>query len=244
MTNSKPGAPRTMTLVEHNQMTHLLDGLVKCRNCNAPLENTGEYFRDFFGLSMKQEPHYVCVSKTEGCIPPTKSAEFFNLFMFKEVLETLLGAGNDQRVVDWVRMEARKAMTDLDRNPQPQAGSTDVFKPLESRDDETPQQRSELPEPADEMERNIPRSVEEFPEAQERMAAAYNHIASHPSEIEEYSHDLKIYRRDSNIQITRAIVESTVEEILADRDSAIIRYRMPVPTGSGNQSRTSQEVIH
>ena len=44
-----------MTLIEQNPVSHLLDGMVKCRNCSTPMETAGESFNE--------ASRYVCATK-------------------------------------------------------------------------------------------------------------------------------------------------------------------------------------
>ena len=51
-----------MTLIDQNLVSHLLDGMVKCQHCSAPMETAGESFNE--------APRYVCIARNEGCNTP------------------------------------------------------------------------------------------------------------------------------------------------------------------------------
>ncbi len=106
-----------MTLIERNPAIHLLDGLVKCRNCGTQMETAGESFNE--------APRYVCVTRNEGCDTQDTLAEPFNRLMVARTINAILDDRNTQTVLGNVRGEAIerdtedvKAILDLqDRKP-------------------------------------------------------------------------------------------------------------------------------
>ena len=68
------------------------------------------------------------------------------------------------------------------------------------------------------------------------------HLGSVYRQVEEYSLNPDTYLRPSNIQTTKAIMESIILEILVGPHSATIRYRLPVHPGGGTRARSSEQI--
>ena len=73
-------------------------------------------------------------------------------------------------------------------------------------------------------------------------AIAVFHLGPAFRKVEEYSLNPDTYLRASNIQTTKAIMESLISEILVGPHSATIRYRLPVHPGGGTRARSSEQI--
>ena len=68
-----------MTLIEQigqNPDSYLLDRMVTCQYCRAPMETAGESFNE--------APKYVCATKNKGCGLPDIDAEPFNRLILRD----------------------------------------------------------------------------------------------------------------------------------------------------------------
>ena len=193
-----------MPLIEPNPAIHILDGLVKCRNCGTQMETAGESFNE--------APRYVCVTRNEGCDTQDTLAEPFNRLMVSRVINAILDNRNTQIVVDAVRKEAivkghedAYAISDL-HSRMPSLGN------LVGKNPPVP---SENPEPSSETARYGRRIEAEYIERLER-SGPYTNIVQNPREVAKYSARLDTYLRPSNARTTRTIMEMAVREILVD----------------------------
>ena len=75
-----------------------------------------------------------------------------------------------------------------------------------------------------------------------RRLDRYWSVTGDVEHIEHYALDLNTYLRPSNIQTTRAIIETAVAGISVGTGSATIGYRTPMPPGSGAEGKTQEEV--
>ena len=87
-----------MTMTDQNVVSHLLDGMVKCRHCNAPMQITQQPERE--ALS------YVCAVKDELCATPRIEAERFNRLVVYRAINAFLGPRNSARLLDILADEA------------------------------------------------------------------------------------------------------------------------------------------
>ena len=78
-----------MTLIEQNPVSHLLDGMVKCRNCGTPMETAGESFNE--------ASRYVCATKNKGCNTPDIEAGPFNRLVVRRAIHAFLYPGEYQQ---------------------------------------------------------------------------------------------------------------------------------------------------
>jgi hypothetical protein len=99
-------------MIEQNLVSHLLDGMVKCRNCGTPMERAGESFNE--------APRYVCTTKNKGCNTPEIEAEPFNRLVVRRAIHAFLNPANTLKVLAIILDEAMsegnedlRAMLDL-----------------------------------------------------------------------------------------------------------------------------------
>ena len=211
-----------MTLIGQNPVSHLLDGMVKCRDCGTPMETVGESFNE--------APRYVCATKNEGCNTPDIKAEPLNRLVVRRGIHAFLNQENTGKVLTIVLEEAMKqesedlrAMLDL--------------APARPSSDEEASPHGEVQEPT--VIGIYPETMAtEMPE----MGMSVVYAATASRKVEEYSLNPDTYLRPSNLQTTKAIIEALISEILVGPDSATIRYRLPVHPGGWPESRTSEEV--
>ena len=89
-----------MTLIGQNPASHLLDRMVTCQHCGAPMETAGE--------SLNEAPKYVCTTKNKGCGTPDIDAELFNRLILRTVINAILDENNISKVTEIVHEEALK----------------------------------------------------------------------------------------------------------------------------------------
>ena len=89
-----------MTLIEQNPASHLLDRMVTCQHCGAPMESAGE--------SLDEAPRYVCTTKNKGCGTPDIDAGPFNRLILRTVINAILDENNISKVTEIVHEEALK----------------------------------------------------------------------------------------------------------------------------------------
>ena len=218
-----------MTMAEQNPVGHLLDGMVHCRNCNTPMATEAAYFGE--------TPMYVCPNRRSGCDTPEIPAEPFTRLVVERVIRAALEGSNTKRVAETVQEDARQRIKEY----------TDAREVLEARP--TPRTVMDVldPPPPDlssldpEMRRLLELDPGQYIEPLRRLDRYWN-VSGDTGHVEQYALDLDTYLRPSNIQTTKAIIETAVAEIRVGASSAAIRYRAPMPPGSGAQDRTQEEV--
>ena len=87
-----------MTLIERNPASHLLDGMVTCQHCGAPMETAGE--------SLNEAPQYVCTTKNKGCDTPDIDPEPFNRLVLRTVINAILDENGISKVTRIVEEKA------------------------------------------------------------------------------------------------------------------------------------------
>ena len=215
-------------MTEQSLVSHLLDGMVKCGHCGTPLETAAE--------SSNQPPKYVCATNNKGCDIPDIQAEPFNRLVVQRVINAILDGKNIDQVMEIVRNEQ------IDENGE----YISFLSSLQSREPLSfnlpkgvpPMIDIESPAPADTTDKYRQEAEADYLERRERAGNA----VENPSKVKQYSLNLDTYLRPSNISTTRAIMESSVAEVLAGLGSATIHYRLPLPPGGGNGARSSEEV--
>ena len=218
-----------MTMAEQNPVGHLLDGLVRCRNCDAPMAATGN--------AVGQTPQYVCSAARQGCDTPEIPAEALARLMVETVIRDALEGDNASQVAEAVREDARTRSIDygLARfNEALRSGELDDLLDLVH-----PSSYARETDP--EMQRLLELDPAEYIEPL-RHLDRYWDATEDTGHIEWYAHDLNTYLRPSNIRTTRDIIEVAVVEISVGSGSAVIRYRTPMPPGSGAEGRTQKVV--
>ena len=160
-----------MTMIEQSLVSHLLDGMVKCRHCGTPLETAVE--------SSNQAPKYVCATKNKGCDTPDIQAERFNRLVVRRVINAILDDKNSNQVSEIVRKEALdevaedlRAIFDLQRR---QPGLFSLHEGMLLVD-------SESPAASDTMEENLQRTEAEYRERWERAGPNVN-VAENPGKV-------------------------------------------------------------
>ena len=196
-----------MTLIEQNPVSHLLDGMVKCRNCSTPMETAGESFNE--------ASRYVCATKNEGCNTPDIEAGPFNRLVVRRAIHAFLHPENTNRVLDIVLNEAMskadedlRTMLDL-TNPGP----------------------NEKPTPFGGDPKTASMVLGDGPITEGEVFPGIQYFANRGKasrKVKQYALDPDTYLRPSNIRTTRAIMEIIISEILTDPDSATIRYKLLV----------------
>ena len=215
-------------MTEQSLVSHLLDGMVKCGHCGTPLETAAE--------SPNQPPKYVCANNNKGCDIPDIQAEPFNRLVVQRVINAILDGKNIDQVREIVRNEQ------IDENGE----YISFVSFLQSREPLSfnlpkgvpPMIDIESPAPADITDKYRQEAEADYLERRERAGNA----VENPSKVKQYSLNLDTYLRPSNISTTRAIMESSVAEVLAGLGSATIHYKLPLPPGGGNGARSSEEV--
>ncbi len=219
-----------MTMIEHSLVSHLLDGMVRCRHCGTPLETAGE--------SSNQAPKYMCATKNKGCDTPDIDAERFNRLVVRRAINAILDDKNSNEVSEIVRREALdEAAEDLRAIYDLQHRLPSLFRLHEGM----PLADNGSPAASDTTEENRQGVEAEYRERWERAGPKVN-VAENPGKARQYLLNLDTYLRPSNISTTRSIMESTVTEILAGPGTATISYRLPLPDGSGTRARSSEEI--
>ena len=222
-----------MTLIEQNPVSHLLDGMLKCRNCGTPMETAGESFNE--------APKYVCATGNFNCNTPEIEAEPFNRLMVKRVIDAILDEENTSRVTDIVSGEAVKALEARDEDRRAifelQRKGPDMLNLHRG----TPLVDAEALRLTDGEKEYFQAMEAEYRGRWERIGP-YSNVVENPREIQKYALDPDTYLRPSNIRTTRAIMESAVADIFVGLGSATINYRLPLPHGGGAGTRSSDEI--
>ena len=212
-----------MTMIDQNAIAHLLDGMVKCRHCGTPMGAAGEFLDD--------TPRYMCTTKNDGCSTPDIDSEPFNRLVVRRAIHAFLNLGNTGKVFDIIRGEA------MSEDNEDLRAALD-WKETTSRHDDEPAPHGEDREP----------KVIGYPAGQGMApdwldsAIMVSHSGPAFRKVEEYSLNPDTYLRASNIQTTKAIMESLISEILVGPDSATIRYKLPVHPGGGTRARSSEQI--
>lgn len=212
-----------MTMTDRNPVSHLMDGMVKCRHCGTPLETDGE--------SLNETPKYVCTAKNDGCNTPDLEAEPFNRLVARRAIHAFLNPQNTGKVFTIIHDEA---MSEGNENLR---AALDLQQTTPEPDDEPP------PHGEDREPTFI--GLLHGQEIANELPNSFGFIVltgPAPRKVEEYSLNLDTYLRPSNIHTTKAIMETLISEILVGPDSATIRYSLPVHPGGWPEARTSEEV--
>ena len=228
-----------MVMTDRNLVGQLLQGMVRCQHCNAPME--------IMGHPEHEAPSYVCNTRNEGCAAPSIEAEPFSRLVVRRAIHAFLDPRNTARVLDVIVDEATaegngELLTVLDLpRPEP-APSGERPARLETRRAGDPEPTivtttdAELEEVNPLHDPGIMYASLSYPEREApRVDTAYR-------KVEEYSLDPETYLRPGNLRTTRTIMEALVVEIVAGPASATIHYRLPVHPGGSPQPRTSEEV--
>ena len=220
-----------MTMAEQNTVSHLLDGIVRCRNCDAPMAATANV--------LGQTPRYICSAARQGCDTPEIPAEALARLMVETVIRAALEGDNASRVAEAVREYARQ---DQDSTAA-QIREALWRREMESQDPfgMAPHPSQDMSELDTETRRPVDPDPAEYVEVLRRVNQYWDTrgVTGH---IEAYAHDLNTYLRPSNIRATREIIETAVIDISVGSGSAEIRYRRPMPPGSGAEGRTQEAV--
>ena len=219
-----------MTLTEQNPASHILDGMVTCQHCGAPMETDGESFN--------KAPKYVCTTNNKGCDTPDIDAEPFNRLILRTVINAILDENNISKVTGIVRKEAleesEKAVDAIVSMQSTQPGLLNLHEGKPLFDSERYALVADAGKEYVQEEKEYHLWFEQ--------AGPYRNALDNPGKVRQYSLNLDTYLRPSNISTTRAIMESAVTEILAGPGSATINYRVPLPDGGGTKARSSDEV--
>ena len=223
-----------MTLIEQTEQnpdSYLLDRMVRCQYCRAPMETAGESFNE--------APKYVCATKNKGCGLPDIDAEPFNRLILRTVINAILDEDNISKVTGIVREEALEESEEaVDAISEMQGREHRLFRIHEGK----PMYDSERYTLLTDAEKEYLQKMEaEYLERWEQ-AGPYRNAAENPRKVRQYSLNLDTYLRPSNIRTTRAIMESAVKEILAGPESAIINYRLILPHVGATKARLSDEI--
>ena len=218
-----------MTMAEQNPVAHLLDGMVRCRTCNAPMET--------IGVSFGETPKYVCPRRRDDCDTPEVPSEVLARLMVGRVISAALEGDNAKQVAETVREDAQQRAEDYTLARIDEAFRTMPYEPPMMR----PHPSEYMPEPDPEMRRLLELDPAEYIEPLRRLDRYWS-VTGDTGHIEQYAFDLNTYLRPSNIRTTRAIVETAVDEIRVGSGSATIMYRTAMPPGSGAKGRTQEEV--
>ena len=206
-----------MTMIEQNPVSHLLDGMVKCRHCGTPMETAGESFNE--------APRYLCATRNEGCNTPEIEAEPLNRLVVRRAVHAFLSPQNTNRLLTLILDEAAKEEREdlrtvlaLKQQEQPSP-----------EEDQTP--RVALIGPS----APIPAELHDLP-------AAFLPPRPASRKVEEYGLNPETYLRTSNLETTRAIMETLISQILVGPRSATIQYTLPVHPGGQQEPRTTEEL--
>lgn len=217
-----------MTMAEQNPVAHLLDGLVRCRTCDALMATAGE--------SLGETLKYVCSRRLADCDTPEVPAEALARLMVERVIRAALEGDNARRVAETVREDARQRDRDYEMAAIEEVGRRmDFYNPFLI----PPHASEDMPDP--EMRRLLDLEPAEYIQPLRRLNRYWS-VTGDTGHIEQYALDLNTYLRPSNIRTTRAIIETAVDEIRVAAGSATIRYRTPMPPSSGGEGRTQEEV--
>ena len=211
-----------MTMTGQRLIGHLLHGMVKCRQCDAPMEISGQ--------SQNAVLIYVCAIKDEGCNTPHIEAEPFNRLVVRRAIHAFLDPQNTRKVRDIIIDHALQEDNGEMRTLLDLAGASS------SSTGETPLNR--------EGQRTLitpkfPFSAD-FEPFDTNMTVLFVGAASR--KVEEYSLNPDTYLRPSNLQTTQAIITGLIREILVGPDFATIHYRLSVHPGGQAEPGTFEEV--
>ena len=225
-----------MTMTGQRLIGHLLDGMVKCRQCDAPMEISGQ--------SQHAVLRYVCAIKDEGCTTPDIEAEPFNRLVVRRAIHAFLDPQNTRKVRDIIIDHA------LQEDNGEMRTLLDLVKGSSSSTGETPlNPEGQITLITPEGQRTLitlkypfsadfdPADVEPF---DTNMRVLFAGAAS--QKVEEYSLNPDTYLRPSNLQTTQAIITALIREILVGLDFATIHYRLSVHPGGQAEPGTSEEV--
>ena len=206
-----------MTTAEQKPVASLLDGMVRCRNCNTLMEITGAY--------STPTPAYECRSFPINCTTAPIPAEPLAKLVVETVIHAALAGGNAQQVAEQVREDARQRIIEYD-----EAVATGLAPRFVVDGFVQPQGLS----------RTFPAvGVLSESETTERVAALrrlnkYWNVTRDMGHVEQYALDPDTYLRPRNLQTTRAMIETAVAEVGVGPVSATIRYKSAMPPGSGD----------
>ena len=218
-----------MTMAEQNPVAHLLDGMVRCHACNAPMET--------IGVSFGETPKYICSRRRDDCNTPEVPSEDLARLMVERVIGAALEGDNAKKVAETVREDAQQRAEDYTVARLDEAFRTMPYEPQMM----APHPSEYMPEPDPEMRRLLELDPAEYIEPLRRLDRYWS-VTGDTGHIEQYAFDLNTYLRPGNIRTTRAIVETAVDEIRVGASSATIMYRTAMPPGSGAKGRTQEEV--
>ena len=222
--------PVPMTLAGQNPVAHLLDGMLRCRTCYGHLETTYEV--------AGETPRYACSPRPRGCGSLGILAEPFAKLVVTTVVRAALEGGNTQQVAEIVQADAKQRSEDYTS-----AKLDDVFRSMDFQDPLmlAPHPSEYIPEPDPDTRRLLELDPAQYIEPLRRLNRYWNSTGD-SGHIEWYAQDLDTYLRPSNLQTTRAIIETAVAEVEVGPVSAIIKYRTPMPPGSGADGEPQEEV--
>jgi hypothetical protein len=204
-------------MIERNPVSHLLDGMVKCRHCGTPMETAGESFNE--------APRYLCATRNEGCNTPEIEAEPFNRLVVRRAVHAFLSPQNTNRLLTLILDEAAK----------------------EEREDlrtvlALNQQEQSPPEEGQTARVPLIGGSEQMPPELAALNASFMSAGPASRKVEEYGLNPETYLRPSNLQTTKAIMDTLISEILVGPRSATIQYRLPVHPGGQQEPRTTEEL--
>ena len=222
--------PVPMTMAEQNPVSYLLEGMVHCRRCDTPMATEC--------LAFGETPKYVCRHRHEDCDTPKIPAEPFNRLMVETVIHAALEGENAKRVARTVQEDVRER----DR----EYTSAKLIEGLRSLESPSlnmigPWPPTDLPELDPEQERLLNLEPGEYIEPLRRLQRYWS-TTGDTGHIEEYALNLDTYLRPSNIQTTKAIMSTAVDDIRVGPRFATIRYRTPMPPGSGAHGKSQEDV--
>ena len=218
-----------MTIAEQNPVAHLLNGVVHCRSCNAPMEPNNASYGEILS--------YACSVHLDDCHTPEVPAEALAKLIVERVIRAALDSDNVKKVSETIRQDTRQRAEDY-----ASAKIDEAFRSMPLPIDSMAPYPSEyMPEPDPETRRLLDLDPAEYIEPVRRLERYWN-VTGDTGQIEQYALDLNTYLRPSNIQTTRAIVETAVEKIRVGAGSATIIYRNAMPPGSAAEGKTQEEV--
>ena len=225
-----------MTTTDRNLVSHLMQGMVKCRHCEGPME--------IMDRPRYETPSYVCIIKSGRCAAPVIEAEPFNRLVVRRAIHAVLGPQNIWKVRDIIIDQAMRdgngeLSAVLDRlrptptSPEKRDARIEVW--LSGHEDKTIivnslEELRAMPDLDYDTMRWIP------PED----PAPLEDIVSR--KVEEYSLNPDTYLRPSNLHTTRAIITALLREIMVGPDFVTIHYGLPVNPGRQPELGTSEEV--
>jgi hypothetical protein len=206
-----------MTMIERNPVSHLLDGMVKCRHCGTPMATAGESFNE--------APRYLCATRNEGCNTPEIEAEPFNRLVVRRAVHAFLSPQNTNKLLTLILDEAAKEERE------------DLRTVLAMKQQEqSPPEQDQTPRVA------LIGRVEPIPAEFADLPASLVSAGPASRKVEEYGLNPETYLRPSNLQTTKAIMDTLISQILVGPSSATIQYRLPVHPGGQQEPRTTEEL--